>query len=159
MGEGGVKNQGKFVDVVYGWSICKLTCWPDYFELSFTTNSRNRYDWKYLISQSLYITYCVECMPNLTLLFLTGFLELWAQTQNVVHFVFKALMGVIPKFRWIHTKGTLVMEFQKEIRELAILKNGDFGIFCFISMKISQSYLGIKDGSIFWWLPWLTAKE
>ena len=26
--------------------------------------------------------------------------------------------------------------------------------FCFIPMKISQSFLASKDGSKFWWLPW-----
>ena len=26
--------------------------------------------------------------------------------------------------------------------------------FCFLPMKIGQSFLGIKDGSKFWWLPW-----
>jgi hypothetical protein len=29
---------------------------------------------------------------------------------------------------------------------------GHFGFFCLIPMKISQSYLGFKDGSKFWWL-------
>ena len=37
---------------------------------------------------------------------------------------------------------------------------GHFGFFfkkfffCFLPMKIGQSFLGIKDGSKFWWLPW-----
>ena len=30
---------------------------------------------------------------------------------------------------------------------------------CFIPMKISQSFLGSKDGSKFWWLPWFPAKN
>ena len=31
--------------------------------------------------------------------------------------------------------------------------------FCFISMKIHQRFLDIKDGTKFWWLPWLPAKN
>ena len=37
---------------------------------------------------------------------------------------------------------------------------GHFGIFfCFIPMKISQSFLCSKDGSKFWWLPWFPAQK
>ena len=32
-------------------------------------------------------------------------------------------------------------------------------LFCFISMKISQRFLDIKNGSNFWWLPWFPAKN
>ena len=32
-------------------------------------------------------------------------------------------------------------------------------IFCLIPMKIGQSFLGIKDGAKFWWLPWFPAKS
>ena len=31
--------------------------------------------------------------------------------------------------------------------------------FCLIPMKISQSFLCIKDGSKFWWIPWFPAKN
>ena len=43
---------------------------------------------------------------------------------------------------------------------------GRFGFFfqkkncyCFIPMKIGQSFLGIKNGLKFWWLPWFPAKN
>ena len=45
--------------------------------------------------------------------------------------------------------------FESAILDFFFQKN----FFCFIPMKISQSYLGIKDGLKFWWLPWFTAKE
>ena len=34
-----------------------------------------------------------------------------------------------------------------------------FWIFCFIPMKISQSFLCSKDGSKFYWLPWFPANS
>ena len=53
--------------------------------------------------------------------------------------------------------------FHKKYWELAILKNSFFFqsailiFFCLIPMKISQSYLAIKDRSKFWWLTWFSA--
>ena len=34
-----------------------------------------------------------------------------------------------------------------------------FFFYCFIPMKISQRFLGSKDGSKFWWLPWFPAQN
>ena len=50
--------------------------------------------------------------------------------------------------------------FAKNFWELAILKNAVFlsrPFFCFISMKTSQSFLGSKDGSKFWFWHWFPA--
>ena len=64
------------------------------------------------------------------------------------------------------------LNFHKKYQELAILKNDLFFsrpfwiffsrknfFFCFIPMKTSQSLLVSKDGSKFWWLPWIPAKN
>ena len=42
---------------------------------------------------------------------------------------------------------------------LASSRNCLLIFFCFIPMKISQSFLGSKDGSKFWWLPWFLAQN
>ena len=55
----------------------------------------------------------------------------------------------------LHKSNLRIGDFEKlSFFELAALE-----YFCFLPMKISQSYLDIKDGSKFWWLPWFTAKE
>ena len=54
--------------------------------------------------------------------------------------------------------------FHKRCWELAILKRlvfwvGHFDFFCFIPMKTSHSFLRIKNGMKFCWLPLLPAKN
>ena len=44
-----------------------------------------------------------------------------------------------------HIKDLRIGHFEKKI--------------CFIPIKISQRYLGTKDVSKFWWLPWFLAKN
>ena len=68
-------------------------------------------------------------------------------------------------------QGSIHKIFAKFFWELAILEISVFlsrpfwkkkstqFFFCFIPMKISQSFLGSKDGSKFWWLPWFPAKN
>ena len=71
----------------------------------------------------------------------------------------------------LQTQGPILLNFAKRYWELTVLKNVVFlswpfwiffSIFFFSllnPMKSSQRFLGSKDGSKFWWLPWFPAHE
>ena len=55
------------------------------------------------------------------------------------------------------TQGPIPLNFAKKYWELMVLRKGSF--FLLNPMKSSQRFLGSKDGSKFWWLPWFPAHE
>ena len=61
---------------------------------------------------------------------------------------------------YLLTQGSIPDIFEKILRIGGIKKLIlVFRFFCFIPMKISQSFLCSNDWSKFWWLPWFVAQN
>ena len=89
---------------------------------------------------------------------------MWIPTQNHPTKINWQFCEKLKSFL-LRTQEYVGMDQSLKYWELKVLKNFfeltimEKKIFCFIPMKISQSFLCSQDGSKFWWLPWFPAQN